>query len=148
MHDLIKELTEYLGLTPEQQFRVTAKIKRHIHSEKASVFHRYFLYSQGDGIYDYTNPEEPVLVGRKVAKDAWLNEVLKEKFEQHQELSHLPDEELVTWSVGTHNYQQKVAPCSVCGVDLTGKPRASRYSKGVSSTFCEQHIPEDMKSQD
>lgn len=107
MHDLIEELTKYLDLTPEQQFRVSAKIKRHIHSEKASVFHRYFLYSQGEGIYDRTDPENPVLVGRKVAKDPWLNEILKQKYEQHTKLAQLPDEEVITWSVGTHEYKQK-----------------------------------------
>jgi len=41
MRSLIAELTEYLNLTPEQQFRVSAMIKRNIHAEKASVFHRH-----------------------------------------------------------------------------------------------------------
>jgi len=35
MHELIAELTKMLNLTPEQQFRVSAMIKREIHSEKA-----------------------------------------------------------------------------------------------------------------
>lgn len=107
MHDLISDLTAYLNLTPEQQFRVSAKIKRHIHQEKASVFHRYFLYSQGAPIFDRTDPENPILIGHEDPKDKWLNTMLFEKYKQHEELSQLPDEEVITWNIGTHKYSQR-----------------------------------------
>lgn len=144
MHDLIKDLTEYLGLTPEQQFRVSAKIKRHIHSEKASVYHRQFLYSQGRGIYDRTDPENPVLVDREPAKDPYMNKISEEKYKSHMEMAKLPDEEVITWSVGSFKYVQKIQPCSVCNAELTGtKGYSSQYKNGVYSTFCPEHAPKD-----
>jgi len=112
IHDLIADLTQYLELTPEQQFRVTAKIKRYVHTEKASVFHRYFLYSQGHPIfdkpYDPQNPNaERKIIGHQEAKDPWINSILKGKYEQHRDMANdLTDEQLVTWDVGTHKYRQ------------------------------------------
>ena len=141
MRDLIDKLTEYLNLTPEQQFRVSAMIKRNIHSEKASVFHRYFSYSQGAPIFDRTDPENPVLIGHEEPKHPWLTNILEAKYKQHSEWAKMPDEEVITWSVGSFKYVQKVAPCSVCGVELTGKPYSSTYSKGVHQTFCPTHAP-------
>ena len=147
MHDLIAKLTEYLSLTPEQQFRVSAMIKRHIHEEKASVFHRYSLYSQGPGIYDRTDPENPKLIGREPAPDPWLNNILKEKAEQHSEWARKPDEEVITWNIGTHKFVQKIEPCSVCKTELTGKPYARVVANGQNNTFCELHIPEELKDE-
>jgi hypothetical protein len=129
MHELIAELTEYLNLTPEQQFRVSAKIKRHIHEEKASVFGRYALYSQGHG------QEQP--------RDPWLHGILKEKAEQHRHWAKLPDEEVITWSVGSFKYVQKIEPCSVCGTELTGKPYTRIVSNGQNNTFCQEHAPKE-----
>jgi hypothetical protein len=141
MRDLIENLTEYLNLTPEQQFRVSAMIKRNIHAEKASVFQRYFMYGQGDAIYDLTDPMNPKLVGREPAKDPWLNEIMEGKYKQHLELSELPDEKVITWSVGSFKYVQKIAPCSVCAVELT-EDYTSIYADGVCVTFCPTHAPE------
>jgi len=106
MRSLIAELTEYLNLTPEQQFRVSAMIKRNIHAEKASVFHRYYMYGQGEAIYDLTDPMNPKLIGREPAKDPWLNEIMEGKYKQHLEMSKLPDEKVITWSVGSFKYVQ------------------------------------------
>ena len=145
MHDLIEELTKYLNLTPEQQFRVSAKIKRHIHEEKASVFHRYSLYSQGPGIYDRTDPENPKLIGREPARDPWLSNILKEKAAQHREWAKKSDEEVITWSVGTHKYVQKIEPCSRCGDDLTGKPYTRIVANGKNETFCPRHAPKEIE---
>lgn len=108
MHNLIKDLTEYLNLTPEQQFRVSAKIKRYIHEEKASVFHRYYLYSQGPPIFDRTDPENPKLIDYEPGEDPWLQDIMKEKYKQHEEWSKLSDEEVITWDVGTHKYIPKI----------------------------------------
>lgn len=112
LHGLIEELTEELKLTPEQQFRLTAKIKRLIHHEKANVFHRYFLYSRGrpifDKPYDPKNPgQETKIVGYEPAADEWLNGLLEGKYKQHAELATLPDEEIVTWNVGSHRWKPK-----------------------------------------
>jgi len=117
LHDLIANLTEYLDLTPEQQFRVTAKIKRYVHSEKAGVFNRYYLYSQGPGIF-----VEDKLVGHEPPADEFLNRILGEKYKQHSELAaDATDEELVTWSVGTHKYKQKLPLCTECSVEVSPK---------------------------
>lgn len=87
IHDLVKNLTEELHLTPEQQFRVTAKIKRYVHSEKAGVYSRLKWY------FDELSPHN--------------KEFLDTKVKTHRDLEKAPDEEVVTWSVGTHKYSQK-----------------------------------------
>jgi len=143
MHDLIADLTKYLGLTPEQQFRVSAKIKRYIHGEKADLFSRYSFYSRGMPIFDRTDPTNPIRTGYHPAKDEWLHNILKEKSEQHAEWANKPDEEVITWSVGSFKYVQKVDPCSVCGAELTGKSYSRIYAKGVHATFCELHTPKE-----
>lgn len=143
MHDLIAKLTTMLKLTPEQQFRVSAEIKRHIHSEKASVFSRYHQYSLGAPIFDRTDPENPKVTGHEVSTNQWLTDILKHKAEQHRRWAKLPDEEVITWSVGTHKYVQKIEPCSVCGAELTGKPYTRIVEKGTNLTFCPSHAPED-----
>lgn len=104
MHDLIKDLTEYLNLTPEQQFRVSAKIKRYVHDEKASIFSRYSMYGQGAGIYDNTDKNNPVLIGREEPKNKWLYDIMVTKAEQHREWSKYPDEKVITWDIGSFKY--------------------------------------------
>lgn len=104
LHQLVDNLTEYLSLTPEQQFRVTAKIKRLIHCEKQDLYHRYSLYAQGRGIYDNTDKENPVLIGREDPKDSFLHEILSNSYKNHKHWASLPDEEIVTWNVGTHKF--------------------------------------------
>lgn len=107
MHDLIHKLTEYLNLTPEQQFRVSAMIKRHIHSEKASLFHRYEMYSQGSPIFDRTDPENPILTGHEKAQNPWLHKILREKAKQHAAWADYADEDVITWDVGSFKYVRK-----------------------------------------
>lgn len=147
MHDLIAKLTEMLNLTPEQQFRVSAMIKREIHSEKASVFHRYSMYMQGAPIFDRTDPENPKVIGHEPARDERIHEIMKMKAEQHAEWAKMPDEEVITWSVGSFKYVQKVDPCSVCGTELSGKPYSSTggYKDGAYTykTFCPEHAPKE-----
>lgn len=106
MHDLIKDLTEYLNLTPEQQFRVSAKIKRYVHDEKASVFSRYSMYGQGDPIFDRTDPANPKIIGREQPKNKWLYDIMVAKALQHRSMSKLPDEQVITWDVGSFKYKQ------------------------------------------
>jgi hypothetical protein len=141
----MKDLTQYLNLTPEQQFRVSAKIKRHIHEEKASVFHRYFNYGRGPGIYDRTDPENPIRVGEEPPLNPWLSSIMEAKYKQHQELAKLPDEEVITWNVGTFVMPvENRDPCSVCGADLNGKVGYTRsVAKGVQTMFCTTHSPID-----
>lgn len=92
VHALVDNLTEYLNLTPEQQFRVTAKIKRLIHIEKQDFAMRYAFYAEG--------------VFGDYPKDPWLHEILSEAAERHQNWSTKTDEEIVTWDVGTHTFKQ------------------------------------------
>jgi len=110
LHDLIADLTKELSLTPEQQFKVTAKVKRLIHNEKHGLCYRLFLYSQGYPIFDKPhdpdNPDtERTIVGYEEPKDPFINNLLKEKSDSHSKLSELPDDQLVTWNVGTHIYK-------------------------------------------
>lgn len=144
MHDLIAKLTEYLNLTPEQQFRVSAMIKRHVHSEKASVFWRYANYGQGAPIFDRTDPENPKVIGHEEPKNKWLHNIMQEKAKQHSEWSKLPDEKVITWSVGSFKYIQHIEPCSVCGTELTGKSYTRVVAKGENKTFCTIHAPPEV----
>lgn len=147
MHQLIADLTTYLNLTPEQQFRVSAMIKRNIHDEKASVFSRYAMYMQGPPIFDRTDPENPKVIGHEPAKDTWIHGIMKDKAAQHREWAKKPDEEVITWSVGSFKYVQKIDPCSVCGKDLTNRPAGEGYSsirdKNGYRTFCQEHTKDD-----
>lgn len=136
LHSLVDHLTESLNLTPEQQFRITAQIKRLIHCEKASVFHRYYLYSRGIPLFEGAG-ESAKLVGYEEPKDPWIHGLLKEKYKQHQEMAeNLTDEELVTWDVGNHKFVQEKPPCVFCAQKITGG-YMSTYKEGKSSYSCE-----------
>lgn len=87
IHDLITQLTQYLNLTPEQQFRVTAKIKRYVHAEKWSVYSRYSRYAKDFNSLD-------------------IADLLSQSAENHKELMNRSDEEVVTWDIGTHKYKK------------------------------------------
>lgn len=149
MHELIAELTKMLNLTPEQMFRVSAMIKRYVHDEKASVFSRYAMYGQGAPIFDRTDPENPKVIGHEEPKNKWLHDIMKAKAEQHAEWAQLPDEEVITWSVGSFKYVQKVDPCCVCGEELTGKSHTStgRWVNDAyeCKTYCPEHAPKDKE---
>lgn len=147
MHDLIKDLSEYLGLTPEQQFRVSAMIKREIHAEKASVYHRLSLSTQGYPIFDRTDPENPVLIGREEPRDPFIHRILEGKYESHRQMAQLPDEKVITWSIGSFKYIQQIQPCSVCGRELTGTHNYTIIynSKDGYKTFCPKHAPKDKE---
>lgn len=132
LHGLINTLTEELKLTPKQQFRVTAKIKRLIHAEKADVFYRYSMYSQGLPIF-----EDGKLTGHGAPDDPFLHEILTNKAEQHREMAEeYTDEELVTWDVGTHKFRQEKPPCFKCGKDPAASGYMTYYKDGKSSTVC------------
>jgi len=57
------------------------------------------MYGQGDAIYDLTDPMNPKLIGREPA-------IMEGKYKQHLEMSKLPDEKVITWSVGSFKYVQ------------------------------------------
>ena len=105
IQELVDELTKDLNLTTEQQFRVTAKVKRMVHHEKAFLMMRLAHYAEGTPIFDHTDPDNAIVVGREEPKDAWLYDLLLEKEASHQHWACLPDEELVTWDVGSHKYK-------------------------------------------
>jgi len=145
MHQLIADLTKMLNLTPEQQFRVSAMIKRNIHEEKANVFHRYSMYLQGPPIFDHTDPENPKVIGHEPSGEPHVQGIMEAKYKQHTEMAKLPDEEVITWSVGSFKYVQHCDPCSVCGVALMGTNlgRTTTYIKGKSTTYCSTHAPKE-----
>lgn len=134
LHGLVDNLTDYLDLTPEQQFRVTARIKRLIHYEKHSVYQRYAEYSKGFPAYDLEGnrkeDHEP--------RDPWIHRILSEARDNHSYWSEKPDEEIVTWDVGTHKFRQELGNCDDCSKVLatdTGYYR-SRDKDGKRSNFC------------
>lgn len=92
LHELVDNLTEYLNLNPEQQFRVTAKIKRLIHREKSDVYSRYAHYAKG--MFDHET------------KDPFLLEILTEGAARHEDWATKKDEEIVTWDIGPHKFKQ------------------------------------------
>lgn len=130
LHGLIDNLTEYLNLTPEQQFRVTAKIKRLIHHEKADLFNRYSLYSQGIPIFDRNDSENAKVIGHEPPQDPWLHGIMTNKAKQHAVWAKFLDEEIVTWNVGTHKFVQKLGSCDDCASTLDTKVGYVRLSEG------------------
>ena len=140
LHGLVSNLTETLNLTPEQQFRVTALVKRLVHNEKAELCHRLAHYCEGFPVYDRTDPKNPVPMGRKPPLDQFIYDTLKSKYEGHKEWSKKPDEEIVTWDVGSHRYVQQINPCNDCSKTLTGGKEAyvSRYDKELDGNFCKE----------
>lgn len=134
LHGLVDNLTNYLKLTPEQQFRVTAKIKRLIHHEKHSVYQRYAEYSKGTPQFDL----EGNLKGHNKPDDPFIHKILSEARENHASWSEKTDEEIVTWDVGTHKFRQELGNCDDCSKVLatdTGYYR-SRDKDGKRSNFC------------
>jgi hypothetical protein len=120
LQGLIDALTEDLDLTPESQFRLTAQIKRLIHDEKASLCNRLMHYAEGMPIFDRTDPENPIKIGQEPPQDQFIYDTLKEKYLTHEEWAKKPDEEIVTWNVGSHIFVQDRPPCRVCGKVLKG----------------------------
>lgn len=121
LHQLVDNLTEYLDLTDEEKFRVTAKIKRLMHSDKANFAHRMWLYSGG--------PD-------KEEGDSFISDTLKMKAESHTALALLTDEQLVTWDVGTHKFRQPRPPCTECSKVLEGVDYLSIYKEGKAIHNC------------
>jgi hypothetical protein len=93
IHDLIADLTTLLDLTDEQKFLVTAKIKRYVHGEKAEVYLRTLEWATDFHTVKGKNP--------------FLEKTLEIKVKTHVELYEKPDDEIVTWDVGTHKFNSK-----------------------------------------
>lgn len=140
LHALMENLTEYLGLTPEQKFRVAAKIKRHVHAEKHNLTFRLHEYCRGPGIYD----EGGNKIGEFEPQDKFISDTLYSKMKTHAEWARKPDEEVLTFDMGSHVYDQPRPPCQDCGVDLTSRESVKKlgglltlYSKeGVKQAYC------------
>lgn len=111
LHELMADLTTYLNLDPEQQFRVTAKIKRHVHSEKRFAYFRMWMYSR-DGIRS-------------------LKGFLREKYQAHVALASLPDEDMVTWDVGSHRFNKNSRAAAKEGI-------VNRLAEKVGATITTQ----------
>jgi len=110
LHDLVEDLTEELNLTPEQQFRISAKIKRYVHEEKASVYYRYYLHSLPFGC---KGEELTYIDVSKFSAEQHkrVSMALYESYENHQKWASLPDEEVVTWDVGSFKYPRSQPKC-------------------------------------
>lgn len=124
LHQLVDNLTEYLNLTSEQQFRVTAKIKRLIHHEKHDVYSRYSMYAEG---YPPGSPQDP-----------WLHRILTQAADNHKHWASKTDEEIVTWSVGTHIFTQKMPDCTECGNNLASKGYMCVPNKDSYKYYCQE----------
>lgn len=105
LHELVDDLEKTLSLTPEQKFRVTAKIKRHVHDEKAGLLMRLFHYT------DYSRCKSVKKKRRrKKAMESslrFMHETIKGKLDTHNDWATFPDEQVVTWSVGSFTYPPK-----------------------------------------
>lgn len=132
-HALIENLTEYLNLTPEQKFRVAAKIKRHIHQEKSDFARRMHMFCRGPGIYEGEG-ENRKKIGEQPPADPFLSETLDCKAKTHEWWAKLPDEEIITYDMGSHVFIQKRPPCSECKVELTGTVETLRKIGGYMTT--------------
>ena len=69
-------------------------VKRHDHYEKSALYQRW---KDMTGLGDRPSFAFPINM---------LKEFLDLKLETHNKMSKLPDEEIVTWSVGSHIYKQ------------------------------------------
>ena len=117
IHNLINKLTNDLNLTPEQQFKLTADIKRYTHYQKESVYYRYSMYAQNrlDKFFFLTwkrfiNRCKSTWKYFKTGStdhEQWIHEILSSAAKNHEHWANLPDEEIVTWDVGSHKYVQK-----------------------------------------
>jgi len=139
LHALMENLTEYLGLTPEQKFRVAAKIKRHVHSEKHNLTYRLHEYCRGPGIYD----EGGNRIGEEPPVDKFISYTLYAKTKTHAEWAKKPDEEILTFDMGSHVYDQPRPPCADCKVDLTSRESVKKlgglltlHEDGVKLSYC------------
>lgn len=82
-----------IQLTPEQEFRLTAIFKKATHAANLSVY-KYKL-----------NHFRDVIDSKESFKT-----FVDLKTETHEKFLNLPDEECVTYSVGSHVYKQKGSP--------------------------------------
>lgn len=90
---LVNNISKEIDLTPEEKFKLTAHVKRFVHQEKAKIYEKWAHYTKSNG----SN-------GR--SSDPWMHKVLKEALVMHETLMELPDDQLVTWSVGSHVFKQ------------------------------------------
>ena len=75
----VEAIEALVTLTPEQQFRISAIIKRLVHHEKADLLERLQSYCEH-------TPEMGI-------------RTIGEKLITHNNMKDLPDEEIITWSV-------------------------------------------------
>jgi hypothetical protein len=107
-HDLIADLTKELNLTPEQQFLVAARVKRHVHSEKFSIYCRIFHYSS---LGKFRSSKSRRIKNKaKLEAARWIGEFAEIKMKTHFDMAKMADKEIVTWSVGSHVYEQNPKP--------------------------------------
>lgn len=103
LHTLIDEVTKELNLTPEQQFQLTAKIKRYVHNEKLGLCQRLFRYSNFRRIGKGRRQKNKV----KLSGLRFMQSFLQDKIDTHKQYIAATDEEIVTWDIGSHRYVQK-----------------------------------------
>lgn len=110
LHQIVDKITSEHNLTPDEEFRVTASIKRLIHSEKYDVYTRCALYAEIPGRPGWWARVKlafkVLFLWRRIPKDPFIMNHLREKRDTHRRMLDLPDEEIVTWSVGSHTFKQ------------------------------------------
>jgi hypothetical protein len=95
---VMTEIKKILPMTPEQEFRVHAMIKRHGHCDKHSMYQKMkWWLNMG---FERGRAEIPAHV-------VWVNDILDGKIKTHKEMSADPDEEICTYDVGSHIYKPK-----------------------------------------
>lgn len=89
LFDLMDKLETELKLTPEQKFRTAAEIKRYVHSEKSVLLYRLKIYFVGTDEL----PSQPEF--------EFVKNTLDVKIKTHTLYATLPDEEVVTFNMGS-----------------------------------------------
>lgn len=108
LHDLMADLEQSLSLTPEQKFRVAAKIKRYVHGEKYSLLMRMSHYAE----YKWAKRIRKFRHRKKAMDNSlrFLTETIIDKMNSHHDWASLPDEQVITFTMGSFTYPPKKDP--------------------------------------
>jgi len=157
VHSASREIEKLDKASPDYLFRVQAIIKRLVHCEKQSVYQLYSWYAKDISVGHKMSWKSyfkrlwsamKTRVYQENSHNKWIRERLTEADQNHREWMMKPDEEIITWSVATHKYVQKIEPCSVCGEELTGKPYSRLVANGTNKTFCVMHSGSQMPKEE
>jgi hypothetical protein len=101
LHEVVATIMTLDRNDPDFELKITGIIKRHVHHEKEFLAFRTLLH----------NDCWPTSKRRRIRKKwyghrlRWMVEELRTRYESHKQWGSLPDEQVVTWSVGRHVFK-------------------------------------------